>query len=234
MGAIYNPGQVKKIFPFVPPDVKWFLLAGPADGDEGQVFKQQFPSAQVIGFEPNLACFQYQKEHVFPGTLLNVALWDEDCKVHLKTVHFARPMDIARTSTILPHSDLPTYLAETQANRLETLSEKYGPFRDAVLWLDIEGSELKALVGAGILLISGAIVLVNAEIHIDGDSEDEPKESAIHQYLAAYGFKEVKRWNGNKYHGGIRWDVIFKRDLNLFAEAVIDLHKGRSGILPKT
>src|SRR5207244_11987481 len=39
-----------------------------------------------------------------------------------------------------------------------------GPFDRAVLWLDVEGSELRALRGAARLLARGAVDLVNVEV----------------------------------------------------------------------
>lgn len=74
------------------------------------------------------------------------------------------------------------------------LDRLHGPFHDAVMWLDIEGSELEALYGANGLFTRKAILLVNVEMA----SRLEHKNARIMQFMDIHGFKVARDWNVNE------------------------------------
>ncbi len=210
--GVYCPGQVRNIFRYVKPDTDYFLVGGPADGDEAQVFHEKFPAIKILGFEPNPLMAQIQIDlRRFPGQMLPFALWNENKLMNLRTPQITSAQNAARVSSLVTYGDLPSNLIEVKAVRLDFMSQVYGPFKNAALWIDIENVEREALEGAGDLLKDG-IYLINAECHIDGDTEEDSVESSLGKWLTQFGFHEEVRWNGQKYGAGIRWDIIFVRD----------------------
>lgn len=208
MEDVYRPGQVGAIIPFIRsfPKIEHFLLGGPADGNEAQVFVKDFPSVKVFGFEPSKTMYEYQLRNGFPGMLLNIALWSSDQELELVEGSGRTPRDNGRTAVVREGPD-----STVRSRSLDSLSEQYGPFTNSVLWIDIEGSEEEALKGARALLTAKHVKLINLEAHIDRDSETQPLNHPIfHPFLEAFGFREVKRWNGQRYGTGIRWDLVFK------------------------
>ena len=82
---------------------------------------------------------------------------------------------------------------------------------NVVLWLDVEGSEFRALRGAERLLREGRIVLINVELYY-GPAWDTilDDNEGIHHYLMDLGYDVVYRWNGAAVSGGMRFDVVYK------------------------
>lgn len=198
---VYCPGQVKHVLPHVPEDVAWFLLAGPADGDEAQVFAKRFPSARIVGFEPNPQFFAIQETRGFPGTLLPVALWDERAVLSLASSAADRQSQRGGSVVHGHHHRL----AETEGVPLDDLSDRIGPFSNAVLWLDVKGAEERCLRGASRLLTAGAIRLVNVEAF-------KGHEHETGDLLRSYGFREVGRWGAHVQPTRAWCNIIYGKD----------------------
>ncbi len=91
------------------------------------------------------------------------------------------------------------HYSTVKTTTLDQLDRMYGRFKDAILWLDIEGMELRALQGAIGLLRRKAVRLINVEIRLDSE---ETVGAAIKELLTSQGFYEVFHWDrqsGNHY-----------------------------------
>jgi FkbM family methyltransferase len=198
----YNPGQVAAIFPFVPDDVQWFLLAGPADGDEAQVFHKQHPACKIVGWEPNPDLFKYQVENDFPGWLLSSGLWSEETDLILRVPEgnaYGRSGSVARFNGTESKWDVeqPVHVVTLD----ETLRQ-FGKIHNAVLWMDIEFAELEALRGGQRLFNDGAIRVVNVEMH-------DLYHREVEEFLERNGFEEAERRDVRKMASGTFWDVTY-------------------------
>jgi FkbM family methyltransferase len=199
---VYEPGQVRNIFPYINFTPAWFLLGGPADGNEAQVIKEQYPEISVIGIEPNPEAFEYQLSHRFPGLLLPLALSDSAgiAKFHDGNIRCGRLTEGGERTV-----ELVT---------LDALDARYGPFQDSILWLDIEGSEMKALQGATKLLAEKRILLMNIEIIEDERSGFPTLLNKFTEWLKPYGYEVAHAWNCGPLGPGevcrYRRDVIYR------------------------
>lgn len=203
---IYEQGQVRHVFPFVRHGTEWFIIGGPADANEAQIFCREFHGVKAVGFEPNKTSLQRQREMDFPGDLHPYALWSERTTMTISVPSGEWPHDSHQphrmASVLRPFNDCSeTY--EVECRTLDDLSDEFGPFTNAFLWIDIEESELECVKGASRLLASGDIYAVNAEVL-------EFAEADIVNELAKHGFKEVHRWNTRTVSEGRRLsDVVF-------------------------
>ena len=213
---IYAQGQVEKVLDHVGPEVRWFLLGGPADGDEAQVLHAARPAVKIVGFEPNYNMRRCQARRGFPGELVPCALWSHECELELRLMGHGEQAE--RSGSVVKWRDQPPDLIagpvngnyppcsaayKVPARTLDGLSANYGPFEDAFLWIDVEGAELAALQGAAGLLKAGKILLVSAEAFSD-------QEAALKDYLAGFGLREALRWQ-HQVKGDREWsDILFK------------------------
>lgn len=202
MVEIYSPGQAKVLFDVWPEEAEWFVIGGPANGNEAQTIHQQYPHIKCVGFEPQDEMFKQQTELGFPGDLLSYALWNEECE---KTIRI--PGTKYNSSSMGRLDDWKEGEYSTQkveARTLDSLENFFGPWNNIVLWLDIECVELEALQGCKRLLEDGKILLVNVEVFYKRFQEP------IISLLEGCGFKEVKRWN----EGGMpeMCEIIFRKE----------------------
>lgn len=202
MIKFYQDGQVRRMFPHMR-GIDWFILGGPADGNEAQLIKQEFPHVNVIGIEPNIEMYQFQLEQGFPGVILNSALWS--CETRRK---FVVPNGNNRCGSLVKYqADDETIEVETAT--LDKLSELYGPFDNCCLWLDIEDAELECLSGAEKLLSERRIKVINIEI-VEYQSNTVVQKSLVETYLFSCGFKEHSRHDiRNMEENRVISDIIF-------------------------
>lgn len=201
---IYEPGQVRNMFPYIDFQPSHFILAGPANGNEGQIFHEVYPSVPIIGLEPHQGGFQYQVQEQFPGMLLPMAIGQS---VEMSGM---RPSVIGQGKLV----DMPGSAYLVPVVTLEWLNCYFGPFQDAILWMDIEGSEMPALVGGRDLLQGGSIRLMNIEIIETAELGMEAELNRFKDYLDPLGFEVVKEWNCeflSSKKDRYRRDVIFRR-----------------------
>jgi len=200
----YESGQVRAIFPHITKDIGVFILGGPADGDEAQLFHRQFPNVLIFGFEPNRGFFEHQISVGFPGELRSEALWD-----HAGTHDFYLLGEGEGRSSrlVIEGEQAPAYPVKTVTID-DVLAGPNLPSKVA-LWIDIERSELTALHGAETSLRERRIEVVYLEAFSDN-------VQPIIDYLAPFGLKEVARVNCHEMindagtHRYNRFDIIFK------------------------
>lgn len=154
------------MFDLWPAEAEWFLVGGPADSDEAQMVARRF-GARCAGFEPDPGFAAWQREHGFPGPVVECALWSDD----RKDLSLDLPLASTRHSASVCRPEWATDASLDVVERrkvtgrtLDSLSAELGPFRNAVLWLDIEYAEERALAGAAGMLAAGNVLLVNVEV----------------------------------------------------------------------
>lgn len=196
----YGDGQLKVLLPHLPHPPRWLFLGGPADANEAQTARRLWPGIPVVGVEPNPEAVAWQRANGWPSDapLLHAALTDR----HGGTVEVTYEPGRLRNAR---RSDSPDQYVPASASRRITvpavsidgltdlLEPTLGPVEDALLWLDIEGSELLALRGAGRLLGGGRVMSINVELMdtIPGVT------SGVHQLLTAAGYIAVCEWNAS-------------------------------------
>lgn len=189
MSEYYSPGQLSVIYPYLPREPRWLLLGGPADANEAQTAVARWPDIRVVGVEMNPDAIAWQLAHGWPPgqVLLHAALWDQ---VGLAPVANAGST-LRHASLYGSSADVPDDPRTIQTTTWDTLDKVLGPFEDAVVWMDIEGSELAALRGATNLIASGRVLLWNIEMlsHIPGLMESVP--------ALLRGYRAVKDWNAS-------------------------------------
>jgi FkbM family methyltransferase len=200
-------GQAKVLFDYWPTQTEWFVVGGPANWDEAQTVHAEYLHVKCIGFEPNLDFVEAQNEELeFPGIVHNCALWSSEEKRSLITPQGSTHMSssICRKN---PCPDVGEWIegesVSIQTRTLDLLSREFGPFRNAVLWLDIEYAELEALKGATDLLESGSILLINLESFAHLDFPE------VNRLLSRYGFVLQKVWNIGTVAGQDAQDYLY-------------------------
>lgn len=139
-----NSGQLKGIVPFLKGRVpRWLILGGPADGDEAQTALALWPGIKVVAVEPNPEAVVWQRANGWPAeaTLVEAALWYCEGTTQVLVPHgFLRSGSTNPERLRLNRDAEPGWkvgeVADVPTVTLDRLSRRYGPFEEAVLWLD--------------------------------------------------------------------------------------------------
>ena len=192
VNGIYNPGQADMLFndriwPDTP--VEWFVIGGPADANEAQTIVKTHPDIECIGFEPNNTMYDYQIKTKFPGKLYRSALWNKD-----GYMTFQEPHGEASHcgGLIRDYEDEDAIKYTVLASSLDSLSDEIGPWKNSILWLDIERAEMQALEGATKMLARGDVLLINLEV-----MEMSVNLPLFRDFLEPFRFKSIHKWNLN-------------------------------------
>jgi FkbM family methyltransferase len=179
---VYQSGQIKNLYSYVGKDTGLFILGGPADSDEAQLFHEQFPGIAIVGVEPNKSFLEYQTKVGFPGALYDTALWNfETIKALYVSGREERGSSLVESGSGLVYDVLTT--------TLDIIIEKHRPpDKRVVIWMDIERVELVALQGATTALDQKLITAIYMEAY-------ENNVNGLIEFLIPYGFYEQKRFN---------------------------------------
>lgn len=199
MTTYYMGGQFKDILRYLAEEPDWFILAGPADGDEAHCARKKWPAIKTVGLEPCGVLWDWQIRNGWPkdAPLLRAALAETMGVVRLRDGGgpTADPLQQYRTA----HTRSPE--AEGQdvpSVTLDHLDRTYGPFQRALIWMDIEGAELAALRGGRGLFGRGGVSAVSVEC-LGRDDAERARVLEIHDFLAGHGLAYVgmNERNGN-------------------------------------
>lgn len=153
---VYKPGQLLTVVKRIPVTPKWFVIGGPSCGDEAQTALKKWPTCEIVALEPSRVMVDWQLRNGFEGDIRSCALSDR-----VGTTLFHAINGSIGGSTVSKGESTESY--EVECTTLDALDEELR-FKDAFLWLDIEGSELRALHGGRNLLASGRVLAVNVEV----------------------------------------------------------------------
>ena len=200
----YSKDQLKVVLPFldlVEPGwtPKSLLLGGPADGNEAQCARELWPSVSVLGVEPNRAALDWQlEEGEWPSSarIIHRALSDKDRQLTTVHVHLPSNERYLRVSSLDPavFADFQFVREGVTTATWDSLNNLFGPFDNALLWMDIEGWEYEACLGALNLIRNGAIRMINVEMQ----SLYAAKNERLDYLLRGLRFDPVHDWNASE------------------------------------
>ena len=194
----YSPGQLRIIASYVKEPPAWFLLGGPGRANEMQTARELWPLVKGVGVELSETAVAWQHAHGWPADchLFRAALSDYVGDALLEDpgedmlhgrVYFPRGVPAPGDVPALPLCPTTTW---------DELDKVYGPFHDAAMWLDVEGSEEAALLGAENLFDTGRVRLVNVELLASPDDRAGlDRVDRIHRMMTLWGFNAVEDWN---------------------------------------
>ena len=143
----------------------------------------------MVGIDPDLRAIRWQIEHGWPADapLLALALADRGGQEPMY-------LDDLNCPSLHPHNIAvaPAQLVVPVSTvTLDSLDLCLGPFERAILWLDLEGYDYKALRGAPKLLASGRVLLVGIEVRYHLEEETNP---IMRQLLREAGYEHCLTW----------------------------------------
>jgi len=176
--ALYNVADVLDWFPTM------IIQAGVGQhGQEVAVFKEAWPKARLIGFEPHPEIFKQIQEHPgYPGTLHNKALGR--CKQTVGLFWKSGHMDGASVYASASGTD-DLKQAEVE---MDTLDNCFcgKAINQTLLWLDCEGSELDVLIGGEDSI--QYVDVVNVELTGKPPRYGWPDPCEVNRWLLDHGF----------------------------------------------
>lgn len=170
-----------------PPD--WLVLGGLGDVDEVGPARVRWPKVRVVGFDPDARAVEWQLAHSWPADELppmQVALGEA---VGIQKINLSSVCCASLHGAKLVEVD-PGELSKCIVTTLDRAEEQLGPFVNSVLWLDLEGYERQALLGARQLLLSDRVQLLCIEVWYKNEADNR----AVNQYLEHLGWERVWVW----------------------------------------
>lgn len=189
---LHLPGQANEhVFPHLTFAPKWFISLGPANATEFLEARDWWPGIKLLGLEPSRAGFSEASSR-WPkdGILLQAAAWESDGELTLhKSDDLLHGTCFADWNAAFAQDASGDYVdcPKVVARSLDSLDLEYGPFRDAILWADVEGAERSVLRGAKGLLVRKAIGAINLEVRPHYADE-------LAEFLSGFGFHKVREY----------------------------------------
>ncbi len=202
--GIYNSGQITALYPFLKVVPDWMLLGGPADSDEAQSLRKVYPQVQILAVEACMELVLWQKANGFPpdALIINRALSNKNWEQLEFSVFKEVPR---RSSAVRELEGGPIEKRRVESVTIDFLTTHMGmPVQNGILWLDIEGSELRALQGAVISLEQRCWQVINVEMIND----QEETNTQITSLLESFGYRDAHQWD---QRSGNHADHIFIR-----------------------
>lgn len=171
--------------------------------NEYNTLKKAYPEMHVYGCEPHPQEYQ-DLIPLFPGELLNVGIG----KIREETLLYTTDTGIGGSTLLRKMRENAPSVSVT----IWTLDEfdLWAKKPDKILlWLDIEGGELAALIGGENLLSSGRVHYLNIETRDVSPMEGYPCTQDITNHLARFGYLPVLRYNVQGSYPEAAGDVIY-------------------------
>lgn len=192
----YAVNQAQDIFHLVDFEPRWLIDCGPGFGQEAKRFRERWPNITIIGLEPCRAVYEAIADD-YPGTLLEAAAWNNQGSQLLHSP------DALQGSSLVCENPKAAAPVPVPTVTIDYLDKLHGGFQNAVLWADVEMSELQVLEGAQDVIIRGGILLANLEVH-QGE-----RETLVDAKCLSMGLRKVFSYAGN----GLHHDNVYKRRL---------------------
>jgi len=196
MSNIKNKELTISKFISEPPDLMLDVGVGPKS--EYLSLASVYPNMKIVGFEPHPFRF-ISVLRKFNGLLLPYAIWDKNETVEIySNTEEAAMFD---PPSCFRYNDSQVSVS-MEAKTLDWVLDYMGDFKNILLWMDIEGAELKALQGAPKTL--DRVKYINVELcdtplyegSCDGSQVDSFLTNAgfelVHSYQFSVGIDEIK------------------------------------------
>lgn len=183
------------------PAPAWFINLGIGPKIiEAVAAKSAWPNAKIVGVEPDPVRFQTHLG-AYPGKLLPYAISDSKGRQDFYVDPSQRLWSCFGNGSATKIS--------VPAMQLDDLSEGWGPFENAVVWADIEGSEAAMLRGAEKLIKAGAITAFHLEVRPDPKYDGWCSDTDVAELLEGHGFKMAHK--GGRKGRASHYDVIYTK-----------------------
>lgn len=177
------------------------------DAGEGRHFKNVWPHATLIGFEPNPITVDGLAP-MWPGFLYEKALSNVPGK---SVLHFRHSHK--NGSSLFDPGDRKSTSVAVETTTLDE-AFKNDTYNQAVLWLDCEGYELQALRG-GVEFLK-QVVAINIEMTGRPRSPGWPAPVDVHRFLKWQGFRQVYTHTIRTVRG--QFDAIYLKESHIKPE----------------
>lgn len=167
---------------------------------EANTLKTIFPEMEVFGCEPLIDLYPKEVASGFPGVLLPIGISSQEGVLKINYRDEGKLLDASALAEDLPNSKEVNVWTLDKFDRFANRPDR------VMLWMDIEGMELDALLGAKELLGSGRVKWINLEERREGNvPEGWPHPKNIATLLEAYGYERALEYNVHLGHQ----DVIY-------------------------
>lgn len=173
------------------PDALYDIGVGHLPHNEAEQFKEKYPDIQVFGTEPQMNPFLERKSD-YCGELYPWGLWS--CREMLE---LNLTPDWGNSSVL---EKMPRHHAKVVGTEwiscitLDDFDEVCGKLGNIFLWMDIEGAEYQALLGASNLLSSGRLKWIDLELSDTSRRKGDMNADKIMDYLGRYGYTAIKEY----------------------------------------
>lgn len=166
----------------------------------------KFPLAKFYGLEANPNTYK-EIEQKFPGTVLPMAVSETG-----ETVRYVVHEQNVMASGLIPYDNAKDgEEIFVPSITLDNFDKRFESPNGILLWMDIEGYELKALRSGSELIRSGSVKLINLEVRPRWNGKSGGcTESEIDEHLAGFGYKKIFVYN--HYPQSRHHDAIYLLD----------------------
>jgi len=190
-------------------EIKVILDLGCREGFQTIELSKAYPQARIFGFECNpvsLAKARNNTRGLNNVTIIGKAVHhiDDRCKFYpintLATVSRYRDGNPGASSLFVAsgqYDQVEKYVQdeiEVEATRLDTWARENGIDRVDLVWMDLQGAELFALMGMGNLL--GSVKAICTEACLVEIYREQALLPELHQFLIDRSFRSI--WKGNE------------------------------------
>jgi FkbM family methyltransferase len=188
-------------FMMSPPKAMYDIGVGPKT--EWDVYRLAFPDMRTFGVEANPGMVKDILARGWSGPLLNAAITTKTEKLKL-SLYRADGLD-ASILDIPGRSVADT--VEVDPMTLDAADVIFEEQEDILLWMDIEGAELDALISGPNLMGSGRVRWINLEVRPTAPWVGGCTDVEVEAHLASLGYKKVAEYNHNKRSP--HYDVLY-------------------------
>jgi len=187
-----------------PPDLMIDVGVGPKS--EYINLARVYPSMKIIGFEPHPVRFAGLISK-FNGILMPYAIWDKNEKIKMYSSKQNAPKNDAPSCFAFGNRDKEVMV---EARQLDWFYDYIKEFKNILLWIDIEGAELKALNGATKILNN--IKYINIEVCEIPLYDGACTSLEINNFLSKLNFSNIHNYQFSVAHNQIKFhDAIYIR-----------------------
>lgn len=193
-----------------PPDTMYDIGVG--EKSEYLTLKEAWPDMRIYGCEPHPHVFNRLLPR-FPGTLVPVAIDKLDPNSNDDDPPKKNLMRVGGSFSLLsgdPSKSFST-VATVDTWTLDKFDNRMGYPDRILLWMDIEGSELRALQSGIGLMASGRVKWVNLEVRAHPPDTGWCSAEDVHRFLTKLRYKPVKKYADQQTH----YDIIYMHESEL-------------------